>query len=128
MISHTTLGTNNLDRAEEFFDNLLLLLDGKQFMKTDRAVFYSFGDHESKLAISQPFNEEQATFGNGTMVAFTVESDERVKELHSKALSLGAKNEGDPGPRFNGMYFGAYFRDLDGNKFAVFHVLSTPNA
>lgn len=128
MISHTTLGTNNLDRAEEFFDNLLLLLDGKQFMKTDRAVFYSFGGHESKLAISQPFNEEQATFGNGTMVAFTVESDERVKELHSKALSLGAKNEGDPGPRFNGMYFGAYFRDLDGNKFAVFHVLSTPNA
>lgn len=128
MISHTTLGTNNLERAESFYDAFLRKLDGKQFLKTDRAIFYSFQGHESKLAISRPFNGEPATNGNGTMVSFSVECEDRVKEIHSHALALGAINEGDPGIRYNGMYYGAYFRDLDGNKFAIFHILAKPSA
>ena len=122
MISHTTLGTNDILRAEKFYDALLSALNGRQFLKTDRAVFYSFGDNGSKLAISQPFNGEPATNGNGTMVALAAESNEQVEALHARALSLGAANEGDPGPRYGGMYYGAYFRDLDGNKFAIFHI------
>ena len=126
MISHTTLGTNDISRAERFFDEFLRELNGEKFLKTDRAVFYAFEGHESKLAISQPFNGEPATHGNGTMVAFSVDSDEQVKELHAKALSLGATNEGNPGPRYHGMYYGAYFRDADGNKFAIFHAMAAP--
>jgi predicted lactoylglutathione lyase len=42
-----------------------------------------------------------------------------VKKVHAKALSLGGKDEGGPGPRGENFY-GAYFRDLDGNKFCVF--------
>jgi predicted lactoylglutathione lyase len=34
-------------------------------------------------------------------------------------MSLGAKDEGAPGPRGQGFYAG-YFRDLDGNKLNVF--------
>ena len=37
-----------------------------------------------------------------------------------KALELGGTCEGEPGPRGNFGEF-AYFRDLDGNKLAVFH-------
>ncbi|QIL89091.1 VOC family protein [Microbulbifer sp. SH-1] len=128
MISHTTLGTNDLEKAEFFYDEFLKKINGEKFLKTDRAIFYSFQGHESKLAISQPFNGEPATTGNGTMVSFSVESEARVQELHEYALSLGAENEGDPGVRYNGMYYGAYFRDLDGNKFAIFHVPAKPGA
>ncbi|MDG2004362.1 MAG: VOC family protein, partial [Novosphingobium sp.] len=43
---------------------------------------------------------------------------------HAKALELGGKCEGPPGPRgpeeMN--YYGAYFRDLDGNKVMVSRV------
>lgn len=122
MLSHTTLGTNDLARAESFFDAFLPLVGGSRHIKTDRAVFYSFGDGSSKLAISMPFNGKPATHGNGTMVAFSAHSTEEVDALHAKALALGASNEGEPGPRYNGMYYGAYFRDFDGNKFAIFYL------
>ena len=128
MISHTTLGANDISKAEAFFDELLPFVNGQKFMKTDRAIFYSFGEGSSKLAISKPFDGNPASIGNGTMVAFSVKSNDAVTTLHKKALSLGASNEGDPGPRYGGMYFGAYFRDLDGNKFAIFHLLKNPNA
>ncbi len=128
MISHTTFGTNDLARAEAFFDGLLPMLNGKKHVKTDRAVFYAFGDGAAKLAISQPFNGEPASVGNGTMLAFTVPSIDAVHDVYSKALALGAKDEGEPGPRYNGLYYGAYFRDLDGNKFTVFHLLQKPDA
>jgi predicted lactoylglutathione lyase len=42
--------------------------------------------------------------------------------LQAKALQLGAQDEGAPGPRGNGFY-GAYFRDLDGNKLAAYCML-----
>jgi hypothetical protein len=40
--------------------------------------------------------------------------------MHAKALALGAPDEGAPGPRGGGGFYGGYFRDPDGNKLAVF--------
>jgi predicted lactoylglutathione lyase len=53
------------------------------------------------------------------MVALNMETEEAVNKLHAKALALGAKDEGAPGQRGPGFY-GAYFRDLDGNKICGF--------
>ena len=53
------------------------------------------------------------------MAAITAESTGQVDRVHAKALSLGATDEGAPGPRGEGFYAG-YFRDLDGNKLNVF--------
>ena len=49
------------------------------------------------------------------MVALGAESKEAVDKFHKAALENGAANEGDPGPRSDGNYYG-YVRDLDGNK------------
>ena len=54
-----------------------------------------------------------------SMVALAAANPDQVKALHAKALALGAKDEGAPGPRGSGFY-GAYFRDLDGNKLNAF--------
>ena len=54
-----------------------------------------------------------------TMVALTAANREQVDNTHAKALALGASDEGAPGARSDAFY-GAYFRDLDGNKICVF--------
>jgi predicted lactoylglutathione lyase len=66
-----------------------------------------------------PYDGKQASVGNGTMIALTVNSTEKVDSVYAKALQLGATDEGPPGPRMDGFY-AAYFRDLDGNKLNVF--------
>lgn len=53
------------------------------------------------------------------MVALLASSKAQVDAVHKKALELGAKDEGAPGPRGAGFYAG-YFRDLDGNKLNCF--------
>jgi len=68
------------------------------------------------VAICTPFDENPATVGNGTMVALNVETKDAVNAMHAKALELGAVDEGAPGPRGDGPFYGGYFRDLDGNK------------
>jgi predicted lactoylglutathione lyase len=69
----------------------------------------------------KPFDGNAATVGNGVMVALAAGSREQVARVHKKALELGGKDEGPVGPRSESFYAG-YFRDLDGNKLAVFCV------
>jgi len=121
MISHTTLGTNNLEQAESFYYEILSAIGAKQIYKSDTVVYWEFAGNSSKLAITVPFDGEPATHGNGTMVALNLSSADKVDEVFSKALRLGATSEGEPGERNGGAYYGAYFRDLDGNKIAIFH-------
>ncbi len=65
------------------------------------------------------YDGNSASVGNGVMVALSAESPEPVDKLHARELELGATNEGEPGFRGKGFY-GAYFRDLDGNKLNFF--------
>ncbi len=62
---------------------------------------------------------ETATFGNGTMITFTINSKKEVDNFYQLALKLGATDEGLPGPRHDEHCY-AYFRDLDGNKICAF--------
>ena len=41
--------------------------------------------------------------------------------VHAKAIELGATDEGAPGQRLP-IFYGGYWRDLDGNKFCAFHM------
>ena len=42
-----------------------------------------------------------------------------VDKVYAKAMALGAKDEGAPGARSD-TFYGAYFRNPDGNKLCVF--------
>lgn len=55
------------------------------------------------------------------MVALAAQSRSQVDELHALALSLGGVDEGPPGWRGDesDAFYGAYFRDLDGNKLCI---------
>jgi len=68
------------------------------------------------LAICIPYDEKAASVGNGTMVAIRAGSRAACDELYAKAIALGATCDGPPGERVPDFFYGAYVRDLDGNK------------
>ncbi len=119
MIGYTCVGTNDLERAVNFYGELLGLLGAQPFFKTDRGVGWGVSSDKPMFSVLKPFDGHSATVGNGSMVALAASSPEQVQALHAKALALGGTDEGAPGPRGKGFY-GAYFRDLDGNKLAAF--------
>ncbi len=119
MIGYVTLGTNDFDKAAKFYDDLLTTLGAVRFMQSDRFIAWSVSPEQPALCIAKPFNEQNASAGNGTMVSLAVDSKEKVDQVYQKAMALGAADEGACGMRGDNFYAG-YFRDLDGNKLNVF--------
>lgn len=119
MIGYVTLGTNDVQKAAAFYDELLAPLGGKRFMEDETMVAWMSSPDAPGIGVIRPYDGNQATVGNGMMVALAVDSAGAVDALHAKALELGAVDEGAPGPRSESFYAG-YFRDLDGNKLNVF--------
>tara|TARA_B100001057_G_scaffold32499_1_gene29479 strand:- start:1012 stop:1410 length:399 start_codon:yes stop_codon:yes gene_type:complete len=117
MIGFVMVGTNDLDKAINFYDSILDTIDLKRVDKTDTYGSYSPKNKPEAVEfyITTPFNNENATVGNGTQISFYIDSKDNVDLFHATALSLGAKDEGAPGERYEGEYY-SYFRDLDGNK------------
>lgn len=122
MIGFVLVGTNDLDRAALFYDEIFSALGAKRLYSMTNGctgVMYGAGDRPM-LGVVLPFNGEPARPGNGDMVAFPTASIEEVERVHALAISLGGLDEGAPGPRGNGTAYCAYFRDPDGNKICVF--------
>ncbi len=119
MIGYVTLGTNDLERAGRFYDQLLGELGASRFMDQDAFIAWSTDAGSPMVSAIKPFDGKPASVGNGVMVALAVDSREKVDALHRTALALGGADEGVPGERGAGFY-AAYFRDLDGNKLNAF--------
>lgn len=119
MIGYVMVGTNDLPKAGAFYDAVLAELGAKRGWDTDRFIAWGNSPTAASLAVTKPHDGNVATVGNGTMVALAAPNRATVDKVHAKALSLGAKDEGAPGLRGD-TFYGAYFRDLDGNKIACF--------
>jgi catechol 2,3-dioxygenase-like lactoylglutathione lyase family enzyme len=116
LLAYTTIGTNDMDRAVAFYDALLAEVGAKQLFGMDRIKFYGTSTDESMLALCIPYDEKSHDRGNGQMIAIPGGSKEGVDKLYARALELGATDEGAPGDRIPNVFYGAYVRDLDGNK------------
>jgi predicted lactoylglutathione lyase len=121
MIGYVTLGTNDIERAARFYDELLAELGARRFMETETFIAWSAAPNAPAVSVTKPFDGNAATVGNGVMVALVMDSQAKVDALYKKAMELGATDEGAPGPRGPGFYAG-YFRDPDGNKLNAFHM------
>lgn len=127
MISHVYIGVNDFDHAFQFYSGVMaeLALELK-FCDAAKpwAAWFQAPNTRPLFIIGRPFNEGIASPGNGQMVALLAASVERVDACFRRAISLGAKCEGAPRvrPQYHEKYYGAYFRDPDGNKLCVcFH-------
>ena len=117
VIGFVMVGTNDLEKSSKFYDLILVHLGMKRVTITERYIGYGHSsEHDGvKFYITKPHNKKNATAGNGTMVALAAETKEAVDKFHKTALENGAVDEGTPGVRSDGNYYG-YIRDLDGNK------------
>ena len=123
MIGYVMVGTNNLDKAIIFYDEVLKIINLTRKDTDDVCAGYTQnnGDGSIEFYVTKPVNKKTATFGNGTQVSFLVSSREIVDKFHEIALKAGGISEGSGGerPEGSGVYY-SYIRDLDGNKICAF--------
>lgn len=120
MLSGVCIGTNDLDSAGKFYDAVLETIGMRCVLSEPREKGYAGVDGRVTLYLILPFNGERATFGNGTQFMFYAPDTHAVDNFHATALRCGGADEGMPGPRsYHPDYYGAYVRDLDGNKLNV---------
>lgn len=123
MISYVTLGVSDLSAAKAFYSELLADQGAKVLIDMDRISFIGKSMAAPMLAVCIPYNEEPAQAGNGTMVSFAPGSKEGVDTMYNKAIALGATCDGAPGERIANVFYGAYVKDLDGNKLCFNHFI-----
>ncbi|MFZ6733063.1 VOC family protein [Undibacterium sp. Ji42W] len=124
MISHVSIGIHDFDKSYAFYSALMAEL-GLVLKFKDAAepwAGWMAADQPRPLfVIGKPFNGEPARYGNGQMVALLAASRATVRRAYEAALAQGGTCEGPPGLRlhYHPNYYGAYFRDPDGNKLCV---------
>lgn len=125
MISYTSIGIDDMERALRFYQPLFAEMGLDQcFLDGTSASWGRRGDVSiARFSIGYPFDGRPASAGNGAMTAFLIDGPNRIDRLHAIALRNGGVDEGQPGrrPRYGGEFYGAYVRDPDGNKLAFVH-------
>ncbi|MEM9427492.1 MAG: VOC family protein [Pseudomonadota bacterium] len=117
-LNYVMLGSNDVARARGFYDAVLPEIGGTLIAEYMPHAFCYQLRGGGRVWVATPHNEETATPGNGNMVGLECANKAEVEAAHRTALANGGANEGDPGPRplYGPDFFGAYVRDLDGNK------------
>ena len=123
MIGYLTLGTNDIEKAAGFYDELLAIIGASRFMEEGQFIAWATSMDKPAISVTTPYDGNPATVGNGVMAALVVDAPGKVDALHAAAMSLGGKNEGEPGPRGDSGFYAGYFRDLDGNKLAAYCIV-----
>ena len=124
MLSHVMLGTSHFDNALYFYRPLMQLLGLQERFCDPRRLWAAWETAPGirpLFIIGQPYDHGTASAGNGQMVALLAPSRKIVDQAYAIALQQGGTDEGSPclRPEYHASYYGAYFRDLDGNKLCV---------
>ena len=124
MLSHVFVGITNFERAYAFYAPVMAALDQKLYFSSPSKPLAAWKPKDRPrplFLIGSPANSEPATPGNGQMVALLAPNRSAVANVYAVALQHGGTCEGKPGlrPQYHINYYGAYFRDPDGNKLCV---------
>lgn len=127
MFNHIMIGSNDIERSRRFYDAVLGTLGVGEPAphKAPTGHMRLFYRHDGgTFCISQPINNEAATFANGGTIGFKCSSPEQVQAFHDVAVANGGVSiEDPPGLRESdlGALYLAYVRDPDGNKLCAIH-------
>jgi catechol 2,3-dioxygenase-like lactoylglutathione lyase family enzyme len=119
MYSHVMVGSNDLERSKQFYDQLF----GKEGKRDDKGRL-SYGRKGAVFMVSNPIDGQPATHSNGGTIGFAFDSPEEVDAWHKAGVEAGGTSiEDPPGYRENafGKLYLAYLRDPDGNKLCGLH-------
>ncbi len=124
MLSHVHLGVSDFDRAFDFYSKIMGVLNFPlKFIEPERpwAGWKPQSADRPLFLVGKPYNGKPAAPGNGQMAALLAADRGSVDECYAVAIAAGARPEGPPGlrPEYHENFYGAYFRDPDGNKICV---------
>ena len=125
MLLYTTLGTNDPQRAIQFYDPVMASLGHGRLVTSDHGAGYGPAPGRPPESacffwIEKPFMKLPATWGNGTMIAFVANTRQQVRDFHAAGLANGGYDEGEPGLRpYHANFYACYVRDPDGNKLSA---------
>ena len=123
-LNYIMLGSNDVPKARAFFDQVFPVIGG--FMEAEympHAFCYKLRGG-GRIWVATPYDQDAAVPGNGNMLGLACETRAEVDEAYRVALENGGTDEGAPGPRpmYGPDFYGAYVRDLDGNKMSFVHL------
>jgi len=126
IMSHVSIGTNDVARSLAFYDRVLATLGARRIMEHPGAIAY--GKVFPEFWVQTPIDGGSATIGNGVHFGFLAETKAEVDAFYAAAVAAGGTPEGEPGPRphYGEGYYGCFVRDPDGHKVeACYYDLST---
>jgi catechol 2,3-dioxygenase-like lactoylglutathione lyase family enzyme len=124
MLFHVYVGITDFERAFGFYTALMDTLSLKlKFRDAQMGCASWMAEDQPRplFVISRPYDGNPASVGNGQMLGLLAPDRATVDRAHAVALAQGGSCEGPPGlrPQYHEHYYGAYFRDPDGNKLCV---------
>ena len=127
MLNYVTIGANDLERSDRFYTAILSPLGYERRIEPD-GITYSLPDGSGgtegagTIYVKTPFDGRPASSGNGSMLAFRLPTQKRVRVLHAAGLMAGGTDDGAPGFRaaYSERFYVGYLRDDVGNKIALF--------
>jgi catechol 2,3-dioxygenase-like lactoylglutathione lyase family enzyme len=127
MLHHVSVGVRDVARAAQFYDSVLGALGYKRVMEF-MPYGIGYGESTPVFWVQLPHDRNPASVGNGVHVGFIGRSKAVIEMFHRAALEAGGADEGAPGarPDYGPHYFGAFVRDLDGNKLEAVLVAAAP--
>jgi catechol 2,3-dioxygenase-like lactoylglutathione lyase family enzyme len=124
MFSHIFTSVTDFERSLKFYEAIMNTLELEQrFCDVSKpwAGWHSEGKSRPFFVICKPFDGQPHDPGNGQMIAFSGKSRAMVRRAYAIAIASGGTGAGEPGlrPHYHPNYYGAYFKDPDGNKICV---------
>jgi catechol 2,3-dioxygenase-like lactoylglutathione lyase family enzyme len=120
IFTHNCVGTNDVERAAQFYDAALAPL-GIRRLGAFLQQGLAYGSHAAEFLVLKPLDGTPASSGNGITLGFKAPDRASVDAFHAAGLAAGGMDEGAPGLR--GAVpnaYGAYLRDPDGNKICAY--------
>ena len=115
MAGYVCIGASDFELSVAWYLELLDPIGAKRMMDLEGFTLIGKEGGGASIAVTRPFNGEPQSAGNGMMVALQVANQEEVNGIYERAIAMGGSDEGPPGDR-GGIFYAAYFRDIDGNK------------
>ena len=88
-MNYFVLGTNNMQSAVRFYDELFEGCNMNKLLDGGRMTLWNGNDF--MFALAEPFDGKEATVGNGSMVGFNLGSSSEVERLYNKALEINSE-------------------------------------